>query len=198
MTSNKYPLPSTEHSDSQFNAELSEWIRGAARGDQESKKKIYQRIAAQIFRIVRRIVGQDHVDDVVQDFFVTLFAKITQFRFESSFETWVHRMAVNQSLQHLRKASREQERIRQYAGDGAVQSTPKDESSSREDAEVLEIAMNHLSGDQRALLHMKEVEGFGYQQIAEVLGVPEGTVGSRLNKARSELRSALTQLGWEV
>ena len=198
MTSNKYPLPSNEQSDSQTNAELPEWIRGAVRGDQESQKKIYQRIAAQIFRIVRRIVGQDHVDDVVQDFFVTLFAKISQFRFESSFETWVHRMAVNQSLQHLRKATREQERIRKFAGDGAVQSMPKDESSSREDAEALEIAMNHLSGDQRALLHMKEVEGFGYQKIAEVLGVPEGTVGSRLNKARSELRCALTQLGWEV
>ena len=198
MTSNKHPFPSNKLPDRPFDAELAEWIRGAALGDQESQKKIYQRIAAQIVRIVRRIVGQDHVDDVVQDFFVTLFAKISQFRFESSFETWVHRMAVNQSLQHLRKASREQERIRQYAGDAAVQSIPKDESSSREDAEVLEVAMNHLSGDQRALLHMKEVEGFGYQQIAEVLGVPEGTVGSRLNKARSELRSALTQLGWEV
>ncbi|MEI7459775.1 MAG: RNA polymerase sigma factor [Pirellula sp.] len=197
MASNTHPFPSNKLPDRPFDAELAEWIRGAALGDQESQKKIYQRIAAQIVRIVRRIVGQDHVDDVVQDFFVTLFAKISQFRFESSFETWVHRMAVNQSLQHLRKASREQERIRQYAGDGAVRSIPKDESSSREDAEVLEIAMNHLSGDQRALLHMKEVEGFGYQQIAEVLGVPEGTVGSRLNKARSELRSALTQLGWE-
>jgi RNA polymerase sigma-70 factor (ECF subfamily) len=198
MTSNKYPLPSNEQSDNQTIAELSEWIRGAARGDQESQKKIYQRIAAQIFRIVRRIVGQDHVDDVVQDFFVTLFAKISQFRFESSFETWVHRMAVNQSLQHLRKATREQERIRKFTGEGASQTMPQDENSSREDAEVLAIAMNHLSGDQRALLHMKEVEGFGYQQIAEVLGVPEGTVGSRLNKARSELRTALTQLGWEV
>jgi len=165
MTSNKHPFPSNKLPDRPFDAELAEWIRGAALGDQESQKKIYQRIAAQIVRIVRRIVGQDHVDDVVQDFFVTLFAKISQFRFESSFETWVHRMAVNQSLQHLRKASREQERIRKYAGDAAVQSMPKDESSSREDAEVLEIAMNHLSGDQRALLHMKEVEGFGYLEI---------------------------------
>ncbi len=198
MTSNNYPLPSNEHSDNQSIAELSEWIRGAAGGDQESQKKIYQRIAAQIVRIVRRIVGQDNVDDVVQDFFVTLFAKISQFRFESSFETWVHRMAVNQSLQHLRKSTREQERLRQFAGNGASQSPRKDERSSREDAEMLELAMNHLSGDQRALLHMKEVEGFGYQQIAEVLGVPEGTVGSRLNKARTELKSALTQLGWEV
>ena len=183
--------------DKQSKEELAEWIRGACRGDQESQKRIYQRIAAQIFRIVRRIVGQDHVDDVVQDIFVALFAKIGQFRFESSFETWVHRMAVNQSLQHLRKSRREQERVREYAENSASQVIVSNNHLSRENEELLGIAMNHLSGDQRALLHMKEVEGFGYQQIAEVLGVPEGTVGSRLNKARSELRSALTQLGWE-
>ena len=198
MTSKVYSSQPNEHSNDPSTAELAVWIRDAGRGDQDSQKKIYQRIAAQIVRIVRRIVGQDNVDDVVQDFFVTLFAKINQFRFESSFETWVHRMAVNQSLQHLRKSTREQERLRQFAGNGASQSPRKDERSSREDAEMLELAMNHLSGDHRALLHMKEVEGFGYQQIAEVLGVPEGTVGSRLNKARTELKSALTQLGWEV
>ena len=184
--------------DEQSKQELTEWIRGACRGDQESQKRIYQRIAAQVFRIVRHIVGQDHVDDVVQDIFVTLFAKISQFRFESSFETWVHRMAVNQSLQHLRKSKREQERVRQYAENSASHYVISNEHSSGENAEVLGIAMNHLSGDQRAILHMKEVEGFGYQEIAEVLGVPEGTVGSRLNKARHELRSALTQLGWEA
>jgi len=184
--------------DEQSRGELAEWIRGACRGDRESQKRIYQHVAAQVFRIVRRMVGQDHVDDVVQDIFITLFAKIKQFRFESSFETWVHRMAVNQALQHLRRTKREQVRVREYAANSDPQHIITNEHSTREDAEVLGIAMNYLSGDQRALLHMKEVEGFDYQEIAEVLGVPEGTVGSRLNKARSELRSALTQLGWEV
>ena len=183
--------------DERFPTELAEWIRRASHGEQESQNKIYQRVASQVFRIVRRIVGQDHVDDVVQDFFVAFFAKMNQFRFESSFETWVHRMAVNQSLQHLRKSNREQERVRRYAEIAGSQIGIAAEHSSHENAEVLEIALNHLSGDQRALLHMKEVEGFGYQQIAEVLGIPEGTVGSRLNKARSELRSTLTHLGWE-
>ncbi len=191
---------SSKHSirhDEQSIEELAEWIRGACRGEQESQKRIYQRIAEQVFRIVRRIVGQEHVDDVVQDVFITLFAKISQFRFESSFETWVHRMAVNQSLQHLRRSKREQARVREFAANTSLRSSISDEHSTNENAEMLGLAMNHLSGDQRALLHMKEVEGFGYQQIAEVLGVPEGTVGSRLNKARSELRSALAQLGWE-
>jgi RNA polymerase sigma-70 factor (ECF subfamily) len=67
-----------------------------------------------------------------------------------------------------------------------------------DDAEVLRLAMEQISGEQRALLHMKEVEGLGYDAIADVLGIPEGTVGSRLNKARKELRTSLLQLGWEA
>ena len=160
MTSKEYRSRRDNHPDDQSTTELAGWIRGASRGDQESQKKIYQRSAAQIVRIVRRIVGQDHVDDVVQDFFVMLFAKISQFRFESSFETWVHRMAVNQSLQSLRKSNREQERIRQYADSGGSPNMQQTEHTL-EDAEVLENAMSHLSGDQRALLAQVQVDGPG-------------------------------------
>ena len=78
----------------------------------------------------------DSRSDVVQDFFVTLFARINQFRFESSFETWVHRMAVNQSLQHLRKSNRQQERVRRYAEIAGLQIEIAAEHSSRENAEV--------------------------------------------------------------
>jgi RNA polymerase sigma-70 factor (ECF subfamily) len=58
--------------------------------------------------------------------------------------------------------------------------------------------MESISGEQRALLHMKEIEGLGYEAIASVLGIPEGTVGSRLNKARKDLKTSLLQLGWEA
>ena len=67
-----------------------------------------------------------------------------------------------------------------------------------DDAEVLHLAMEQISGEQRAILHMKEIEGLGYEDIAGVLGIPEGTVGSRLNKARKDLRSSLIHLGWEA
>jgi RNA polymerase sigma-70 factor (ECF subfamily) len=67
-----------------------------------------------------------------------------------------------------------------------------------DEAEILNLAMEKISGEQRAILHMKEVEGLGYEAIASVLGIPEGTVGSRLNKARKELRTSLIQLGWEA
>jgi RNA polymerase sigma-70 factor (ECF subfamily) len=133
----------------------------------------------------------------MQDFVIQLFAKLGQFRFESSLETWAHRMDVNQSLQYLRKTNREEQRALKVAM--ATEMTNDSSSQNQaDDAEVLQLAMEQISGEQRAILHMKEVEGLGYEAIASVLGIPEGTVGSRLNKARKELRTSLIQLGWEA
>ena len=147
-------------------------------------------------KVIRKIVGADNADDVMQDFVIQLFAKLDQFRFESSLETWAHRMAVNQSLQYLRKTSRDEQRERKVALATKVSEDPC--QLQADDTEMLQVAMERISGEQRAILHMKEVEGLGYGAIASVLGIPEGTVGSRLNKARRELRNSLIRLGWEV
>jgi RNA polymerase sigma-70 factor (ECF subfamily) len=134
----------------------------------------------------------------MQDFVIHLFSRLSQFRFESTLETWAHRMAVNQSLQYLRKMKREEQRIQKVAEAGEVSFDVNEKIQADEDIEVLELAMQQITGEQRAILHMKEVEGLGYSAIASVLGIPEGTVGSRLNKARNELRTSLIHLGWEA
>jgi RNA polymerase sigma-70 factor (ECF subfamily) len=134
----------------------------------------------------------------MQDFVIHLFSRLSQFRFESTLETWAHRMAVNQSLQYLRKMKREEQRIQKVAEAGEVSLNVNQKIQADEDIEVLELAMQQITGEQRAILHMKEVEGLGYSAIASVLGIPEGTVGSRLNKARNELRTSLIHLGWEA
>lgn len=177
--------------------ELKKWVSNASKGDRECQKHIYELLASRIYRVIRKIVGVSNADDVMQDFFITLFAKLGQFRFESSLETWAHRMAVNQSLQYLRKTNRDEQRAVKVAQ--ATEMT-KDQIGQNQvdDAEILQLAMEQISGEQRAILHMKEVEGLGYEAIASVLGIPEGTVGSRLNRARKELRTSLTQLGWEA
>ena len=177
--------------------EVNGWIQGAIRGDRDAQRRIYQSTAPQVFRIARSIVGHDQADDVTQELFVTLFSKLEQFRFESSLETWAHRMAVNQSLQYLRKSNREEQRIRHIAMASEMSNDPNTQHQA-DDAEMLQLAMEKISGEQRAILHMKEVEGLGYATIADVLGIPEGTVGSRLNKARKELRTYLIQMGWEA
>jgi RNA polymerase sigma-70 factor, ECF subfamily len=177
--------------------ELEVWVKNAARGDREFQKRIYELLTARVYRVIRKIVGPSNADDVMQDFIIQLFAKLDQFRFESTLETWAHRMAVNQSLQYLRKSKREAQRVRKVALATDV-SHQHHAQTPADDAEVLAIALQQISGEQRALLHMKEVEGLGYEAIASILGIPEGTVGSRLNKARQELRTSLQQLGWEA
>jgi RNA polymerase sigma-70 factor (ECF subfamily) len=177
--------------------ELKKWVSNAAVGNREYQKRIYELLAPRIYRVIRKIVGVSNADDVMQDFVIQLFAKLGQFRFESSLETWAHRMAVNQSLQYLRKTNREEQRALKVAM--ATEMTNDSSSQNQaDDAEVLQLAMEQISGEQRAILHMKEVEGLGYEAIASVLGIPEGTVGSRLNKARKELRTSLIQMGWEA
>ena len=177
--------------------ELETWVTNAASGSREYQKKIYELLASRVYRVIRKIVGANNADDVMQDFIIQLFAKLGQFRFESSLETWAHRMAVNQSLQYLRKSNREDQRVRKVAFPTNMFEEPMIHRQA-DDAEVLHLAMEQISGEQRAILHMKEIEGLGYEDIAGVLGIPEGTVGSRLNKARKDLRASLIHLGWET
>ena len=177
--------------------ELETWVTKAASGSREHQKRIYEFLASRIYRVIRKIVGASNADDVMQDFVIQLFARLGQFRFESSLETWAHRMAVNQSLQYLRKSGREDQRIRKGAASTNMSEDPKIQRQT-DDAEVLQLAMEQISGEQRAILHMKEIEGLGYEDIAGVLGIPAGTVGSRLTKARKDLRTSLIHLGWEA
>jgi RNA polymerase sigma-70 factor, ECF subfamily len=177
--------------------ELVLWIKNAASGSREYQRRVYELLAARVYRVIRKIVGTSDADDLMQDFVIQLFSKLDQFRFESSLETWAHRMAVNQCLQYLRKTNREALRAYKVALETEMSEDPNCQNQADE-AEILNLAMEKISGEQRAILHMKEVEGLGYEAIASVLGIPEGTVGSRLNKARKELRTSLIQLGWEA
>jgi RNA polymerase sigma-70 factor, ECF subfamily len=186
----------TETSDKMPQEVIKEWIAGAVAGNRDDQKRIYELLASRIYRVIRKIVGPSNVDDVMQDFVIHFFAKLNQFRFESSLETWAHRMAVNQSLQYLRKCNREAERIRKVGQSKTMTENDPIQNQS-DDLELLQLAMERITGEQRAILHMKEVEGMGYDIIATVLGIPEGTVGSRLNKARRDLRTFLVGLGWE-
>lgn len=196
-SSNQMDRPTDNRSSSIPTEELETWVTRAAIGSREHQKRIYELLASRVYRVIRKIVGINNADDVMQDFVIQLFAKLGQFRFESSLETWAHRMAVNQSLQYLRKSSREDQRVRKVAYSTDMSEEPKKQRQT-DDAEVLQLAMEQISGEQRAILHMKEIEGLGYEDIAGVLGIPEGTVGSRLNKARKDLRTSLIHLGWEA
>jgi RNA polymerase sigma-70 factor (ECF subfamily) len=166
-------------------------IRLAATGDREAQRLIYESLAGAIGRLVSRVVDSSDVDDVTQDIFLHVFRTLGAFRFESQFSTWVYRLAVNDALQHLRRKER-----RPLVCLEGLEISGQSPVSQIETTELLTRALSKLDPEARLLLHLREEQEESYARIAEILRIPEGTVGSRLNRARRELRVELLALGW--
>lgn len=177
-----------------------ETIRCAARGERRAQQLLYEALAGRIQRIVQRIVGANDAEDVSQEVFVNLFQKMHTFRFDSSITTWAHRLAVNDALQHLRRSRRRATVTLDGAHGSAGEVGDVSEASDQrvEMVDLFELAYTRLDDDLRIILELKEVHDFSYAQIAAVMAIPEGTVGSRLTRARQRLRTILTDLGWEA
>lgn len=162
-------------------------------GDREAHRQLYDSCHQNIFRLAVRMVGLQDAADVTQQVFLQAFRSIGKFNGRSRFETWLYRVAVNESLQHLRR----NRRWRHHELDWE----PMDESQHGEDTErkeLLEQALAGIDPELRSIFLLREIEGLSYQEIADALQIPEGTVGSRLNRARRELQRHLSDLGYEL
>ncbi|MGL6097913.1 MAG: sigma-70 family RNA polymerase sigma factor, partial [Fimbriiglobus sp.] len=163
--------------------------------------ELVRRYQDRLYNAVLRVADNpDDALDVVQDAFVNAYQSLGSFKGDAEFYTWLYRIAFNTavSLRRRRKALVSLEAGRDGNGDGPID--PHDPSEETrpgaalersEDEEQLYAAMAQLSADHRAVLVLKDIEGMKYEQIAEVLGVPIGTVRSRLNRARLDLRGLL-------
>jgi len=168
---------------------LAEVVEACQRGDRAATRRLYDLCHHSVFRLAVRMVGLQDAADVTQQAFLQAFRSLDQFNGRSRFETWLYRLAVNESLQHLRR----NRRWRCHALDWE----PLDESHHGEDAErkdLLDQAMAQIDPELRSIFLLREVEGLSYHDIAETLQIPEGTVGSRLNRARRELRQILSDM----
>jgi RNA polymerase sigma-70 factor (ECF subfamily) len=167
-------------------------IQFASDGDRDAQRTIYEAHVERVYRLVLRIVGASDAEDVTQNVFLHLFAKLKSFRHESELATWIHRLAANEALQHVRRMRRHT--TVPLTATNTTQTAGNDATDWKE---LLETAMLRIDSELRLVLELKELEQMPYSQIAEILGIPEGTVASRLNRARRELRDQLVALGWE-
>ena len=168
-------------------------VAACQNGDRTAQRQLYDSCQLSVFGLAVRMVGLQDATDVTQQVFLQAFRAIGQFHGKSRFETWLYRLAVNESLQHLRRSRRSRYQ--------ALDWEPMDESSHEEDAErkeVLEKVLARIDPELRSIFLLREVEGLSYRDIAEALQIPEGTVGSRLNRARRELQQHLSELGFEL
>jgi RNA polymerase sigma-70 factor (ECF subfamily) len=173
--------------------EAAEVVEACQKGDPVAQRRLYEVSHENVYRLVVRMVGLQDAADVTQQVFLQTFRKIGQFSGLSQFGTWIYRVAVNEALQHLRRSKRSRVQIsEQEPIDGS-----SDSHENVDDKEVLERALGRLEPDLRSTFLLREVEGLSYSEIAEALEIPAGTVGSRLNRARRELKQHLVELGWE-
>ena len=160
----------------------------ASSGDQQAFERLYRQHVARIHSLVRRMVGgqEADADELVQDVFVRAWQRLSTFRGEAAFGTWLHRLAVNLVLNALKSAARG----RKLFDDDAVLELP----SRRATPEIgmdLEDALGMLPRGARQIFVLHDVEGFRHEEIARMLDIATGTSKAQLHRARMLMRKHL-------
>lgn len=183
------------------------WVSRAQDGDRESMERLLEHFQDRVFRrALYRIGDRDEAAEVAQDVFVLCFRKIGQFRGEASFWSWLARIVDNQVKNRwdwLRRRGKGRtfsmhDMLRGELGEEDAAWDPPDEApdprrqaEGREAIEALEGSMSVLSEDHREILLLRFAEDLAYEEIAAQLEISIGTVKSRINRARGELRKLM-------
>jgi len=166
-------------------------IARAQQGDRDAARGLYDAHSRRVHRLVFRLCGGDEemARDFTQDTFIRVFDKLSSFRGESAFATWVHRIAVTVTLNGLRK----EKRLKRGADDlDVANDLPAPSINVDPDLRAkLRAAIEALPPGSRASVILHDIEGYTHAEIGEMLGIAEGTSKARLFDARSRLRKAL-------
>src|SRR3954470_14807470 len=168
-------------------------IRRAIDGDEAALRALWTRHAPHIDMVVRRLVGfdQDLAEDIAQEVWIQIFRALPGYRGDSQFSTWAHRIAVNRTLNALRKTRRLASIETEVQEDSASVEPDHDRSFV---AQSIDEAAGKLSPGARAVFMLHDVEGYTHEEIAAELGITTGGSKSQLFKARGKLRKLLAHL----
>jgi RNA polymerase sigma-70 factor (ECF subfamily) len=165
------------------------------RGDRNAVDEAYRAHHAAIRGLARRLLGDAAAaEDIVHETFVTLPRAIRKYRGESSFRSFLLGVAVNHSRRHVRSVMRRRRAMERLADRDAVGPSSFDghaEVARRQLADRLTLALDQLSFDQREAFVLCEVEQRTSVEVAEILGIPEGTIRTRVFHAKRKLRTVL-------
>ncbi|MCX5768124.1 MAG: RNA polymerase sigma factor [Gemmatimonadetes bacterium] len=181
--------PSVAQSDSPDDVAL------ATRGDRRAFERLYRTHVSRVYSLCARMVGDKaRAEELTQDVFVRAWEKLTQFRGESAFGTWLHRLAVNVVLNE-----RQTERRRRDKHDDSIEEMDSLAYADVRPTEVpglsidLERAIATLPPGAKKVFVLHDVQGYTHEEIGEMLGVTSGGCKAQLHRARMLLRAQLTQ-----
>jgi RNA polymerase sigma-70 factor (ECF subfamily) len=167
-------------------------IKRALKGDERAMHTLWVKHAPHIDAVVRRLVGDDdQAADIAQEVWIQIFRALPGYRGESQFGTWAHRIAVNRTLNALRKLRRIHNVETAIEEDSA---TVEDDHDAAFLADSIEAAAARLSPGARTVFVLHDVQGYTHEEIAAELGITCGGSKSQLFKARAKLRRLLAHL----
>lgn len=176
-----------------------ELITECLNGHTEAFSQLVVRYQNRLFTTLVNLLGSaEDARDVAQESFVHAFQKLHTFRGDSAFYSWLFRIALNSAVSYQRKQSRvlvSIEAAREQTGQEPASEHPESDPGFALDVSekqaLVRSAMAELSEEYRTVLVLKEVDGLKYEEIADIVDCPIGTVRSRIHRARTELRSKL-------
>lgn len=180
-----------------------ELIVRVKQGDIQAFEPLIEAYEKQIYHLCLRMTGNpEDARDLTQESFFKAWQKLGQYHVESAFSTWLYRLASNLCIDFLRQQKRRtvfslttEEDTGEEMEVASADPTPEEVILEMDDRRAVVDAMEELDEDHRLILTLRVVEDMPYEQIAQVLGVKEGTVKSRLARARTKLRRILLQNG---
>ena len=175
-------------------------VRRTRSGDQEAFRELYDRYHRQVLAVaVAMTGGTDDAMDVVQETFVRAHKNLGSFLGESSFYTWLYRIAVNVGIDFRRRQKRRGEIVQSDPMEDDVADPersidPATEVARRELGTRILGAIDELTPEHKAAIILREIEGLSYEDISQVMQCSKGTVMSRLHYARKKLQAKLRDL----
>ena len=171
-------------------------------GRRDAFGQLVDRYQNRLFHSLLHLLGStEDAQDIAQEAFVQAFEKLSGFRGQAQFYSWLFRIAYNLAVSDRRKARRVSvslENQREASGFEPTDTNPSNDPSYAMDSEerqrIVQRALTELPEEFRTTLILKEMDGMSYEDIASTLGIPLGTVRSRIHRARIELRDKLSNL----
>ncbi len=179
-------------------------IQRAQDGDVVAFENLIQEYQKRIFSIAYRMMqNQEDAADLTQEILLKLFKNLDKFRGNSKFSTWVYRVATNSCLDALKKAKRQTG----YSLDKGIETeegtllgeipdkgpTPQEVAEKKAMIEAVRLGIAKLSKEHQRVMILREFEGLSYEEIAQILNCSVGTVKSRINRGRENLKKILSQ-----
>jgi RNA polymerase sigma-70 factor (ECF subfamily) len=179
-------------------------IQRCLAGDQDAWAQIVRQHWRKVFNIAYKFTGKhDEAEDLTQDVFLKIFKSLDTFDRRANFQTWLVSVSRNLCIDHYRSVRKERETIDRDVDPGdltpaAATTSPIAALEQRDRVNLLKKAMDHLPPTLRSAVLLRDIQELSYQEIADRLHLPEGTVKSRINRGRTELARQIRRLRDEL